>query len=198
VRAAHDPAARSNREIKLLALIGIGSVPAVVAGALLQGFFEGLFDVPRVAAAMLLVTGALLVAAEVYDRRHPTRDDVSPSGALFVGCAQALAIVPGISRSGATIAAGQFLGLSRYQATRFSFLLAVPVTAAAALLRVPDAVASGPGAVGILPMIVGFVAAFLSGYWAIGWLLQFVRRAPLLAFALYTFSFGLAALILLR
>jgi undecaprenyl-diphosphatase len=194
-----DAQVRSGPEWQTATSIAVGTVPAVVAGLLLQDFFEGLFEAPRVAAVMLLVTGVLLVSGERLGRRRPPREGVAPGGALAIGCAQAAAIVPGISRSGATIAAGQAYGLDRHRATRFSFLLAAPATAAAAALRTAEMLGGADDASGMAPLalIVGFVAAFVSGYWAIGWLLDYARRSPLLAFAVYVWLLGLISLLLI-
>lgn len=182
---------------RLILLLAFGSLPAIVAGLLLQDWFESLFDAPRVAAAMLLVTGTLLFVAERVGRGVDEASDLRARGSLLVGCAQAAAIVPGISRSGATISAGQMLGLTRHSATRFSFLLAAPVTAGAAILRFAELVRTSPTGDSYAVLAVGFVAAFASGFWSIGWLLRYVRRAPLYAFGAYVWLVGLAALWLL-
>lgn len=177
----------------LLLLIG-GTLPAVVAGLALRSTFEMLFARPPVASAMLLVTGALLVAAERMRRPGSQSRGPDTVQALTVGLAQAVAIVPGISRSGATIAAGLMVGLTREEATRFSFLLAGPVTVGAGLLELLQVQSIGPQSTDLNLLAVGFVAAFGSGYLAVGWLLAYVRRAPLYAFAAYVWLFGLYSL----
>ncbi len=187
---------------RMLVLLGIGSTPAITLGLLLQDWFEELFEAPAVAAGMLLVTGSLLVLAERLGKKAKSLDQLSLVGGFLIGCAQAAAMVPGISRSGATISAGQLIGLNRHSATRFSFLLAAPVTAGAAALRLGELLSSSPAGDSTgdsyVALAVGFVAAFASGYWSIGWLLQYVRRAPLYAFAAYTWLLGVVALWLLR
>lgn len=180
-----------------LALIAVATVPAAAAGLLFRDFFEGLFATPTLAAAMLVVTGAMLTGAEVVSRHRSARSNIPPAVALFIGLAQALAIVPGISRSGATIAAGMVAGLRREEATRFSFLLAAPIVIGAGSLQLAHFVRGGAIAGDVAVMAVGAAAALVVGYAAIELLLDFVRRRPLLPFAAYTAALGLAAIWLL-
>jgi undecaprenyl-diphosphatase len=187
-----DPGAR------LLVLLAVGTVPAVAAGVALEDTFAQLFQSPRLAALMLLLTGGLLLVAERLGRGAMRAESLAPSRALGIGVLQALAMIPGISRSGATIAGGQLVGLSRPQATRFSFLLAGPVAAAAAIYRFAQLPGGESGGPDLVVLGAGFAAALVSGYWAVGWLMDFVRRAPLNAFALYTWVFGLMSLWLMR
>ena len=125
-------------EARLLWLLALASIPGAVAGLLLDEWAETVFRSPALVATTMAVMGAVLFAA---DRRvsasGPAAEQVSLRDAVLVGLAQALAIVPGVSRSGATIIAGRFLGYRREEAARFSFLLATPITAGAALVKVP-------------------------------------------------------------
>jgi undecaprenyl-diphosphatase len=127
----------------------------------------------------------------------PGDEHVSLRDALLIGCAQALALVPGTSRSGATISMALFLGLRREAAARFSFLLALPITAGAALLKVPHLFRNG-GDTG--PVLIGMLAAGVSGFLAIRLLLSYVRRRDYLPFVAYRFAFAalVAAAILWR
>jgi undecaprenyl-diphosphatase len=199
-------------------LLALASVPAAAFGLLLEETFEETFSDPRLAAVFLFVTAAVLLGAEAIHKRRAAAAagvgpdelsdaqaradlgrDVSTTGtgdALAMGFAQAAAIFPGVSRSGATIAAGMARGLSREGAARFSFLLSIPVIAGAFVLKLPDLTGSsldasvyGGGAI-----IAGMVAAAVSGYWAIRFLLALVVGNTLRGFAVYVVAFGLFTL----
>jgi undecaprenyl-diphosphatase len=182
-------------QARLAWAILLGSLPAAVAGFLLEGFFEELFGKPAAAAGLLLVTAGILALSERLSRQERPMSTVRWSDALFIGGAQALAIMPGISRSGATIAAGLILGIRREMAARFSFLLSVPVILGAGLFKLLDLAAEG--GVGDLAgaMVVGFGVAAVSGYACIRWLLNYLARRPLYVFALYCLAFGLLNLV---
>lgn len=177
--------------------IAVGSVPAALAGALLENTFETLFHSPRAAAGFLLVTAGLLFASERLGRRVRSMESITLADGLIVGLAQALAITPGISRSGATIAAGLVRGLEREAATRYSFLLGLPVIFGAGLLQVGQLLAGMTQAEPAGTLAVGFLAALVSGFLAIHGLLRFVRRHRLDVFALYCALAGLLALLVL-
>jgi undecaprenyl-diphosphatase len=179
---------------RLLSWILLASVPAVVVGLSFKDFFEGLFAAPRAAAAMLFVTGALILVAEAMARQARDTQSLGGGRALIVGGAQALAIMPGISRSGATIAAGMFVGLDRAEAARFSFLLAAPIIVGAAGVQLLDFFGGDPSPGDLRPLAVGFLSAFGVGYLAIGGLLAWVRRAPLYVFVAWTWLLGAYAL----
>ncbi len=201
---------------RLAWLIIVGTLPAVVAGVLLEDFFESLFARPNWAAAFLLITGMLLVVSENWHRlddaenhaaaNSATADQagagllglqawsIPVAGALLIGVAQAMAIAPGISRSGATIAAGLVVGLSRREAARFSFLLATPVILGAGLVQLVDLMRSGTAAAQAPTLIAGFIVAAVSGYLAIRFLLDYLGRHTLYLFAGYCWSAGLIGL----
>jgi undecaprenyl-diphosphatase len=178
---------------RLTGLLAVGSIPAAIAGLLLEGVFESLFttteDVDRigalVVAVFLLGTAALLVAADaVYRRRAETARDlrtISLRDAVVVGLFQAVAIAPGISRSGATIAAGIFRGFSREAAARFSFLLSLPAIIGAAIISLPDL---PPGA-DWGAMAAATAVAAVTGFLAIAFLLRYLRTRVLRPFAVY-------------
>lgn len=174
-------------------LIVIATVPAAIIGFLLNDFFESLFSAPAAVGGLLLVTGGILAAAEIFYPKIPKVDTLRLGDALVVGLAQAAAIAPGLSRSGLTITAGVFRGLGREAAARFSFLLSVPIILGAGLTQVVDAIAD-PGATTWFPLALGFTAAAISGYLAIHFLLGFVRRRRFWPFAAYCWIVGLAAL----
>lgn len=190
-RSLADPDAR------LLALLILATVPGAAAGALLEDFFEGMFARPVAAAAFLLTTAGLLSAAELGHRlSSPSRPlrALSWADALTVGLAQAFAILPGISRSGATIAAGMGRGLGREDAARFSFLLAAPIIFGAGAMQLLKLAHAGNLAAEAPFLAVGFLTALASGLAAIHFLLAYVRRRPLYPFALYCALLGLLSL----
>jgi len=173
----------------------LGTLPAAIIGYLLEGFFAEMFSRPPAVAAFLLVTAALLAVAERLGRRERGLDALTWRDALFVGLGQALAIFPGISRSGATIAAGLARGVRRAAAARFSFLLATPVILGAGLFELLDLLQEG-GAASLVPvLVVGFLAAGLVGFGCIHFLLRYLQRRRLYPFAAYCAAVGAACLI---
>ena len=173
----------------------IGTVPAAALGFFAADLIEGLFSVPGWAAAFLMVTGLLLVAGERWIGQARPLDELGAHHALFIGLFQGLAIAPGISRSGATISAGRFLGLRRAEAARFSFLLATPAIAGAGGLQVARLAETGLLRQNLGLLLVGFVTALVSGYLIIRFLLSYLQRHSLLPFAAYCFGFGLLGLV---
>jgi len=171
--------------VRLAGLLIVGSIPAAAAGLLLEGFFEDLFSDPPIVALLLLGTAALLLLGEaVHDRQSPDRRDFEEIGALdavAMGLAQALAIAPGISRSGATIVAGLGRRLSRDAAARFSFLLGLPAILGAGLIQVPDF----PSGTDYGPVVAATAVSALSGFLAIAFLLRYLRTRTLRPFAVY-------------
>ncbi|MDI7277569.1 MAG: undecaprenyl-diphosphatase UppP, partial [Anaerolineae bacterium] len=154
----------------------VGTFPAVLLGVLAEDYVGGLFDAPGPVAALLVVTGLLLVASERWARRSRALEEIGTHHAALIGVFQALAIAPGISRSGATISAGRFLGLPRAEAARFSFLLAIPVIAGAGAMQVARLADAGTLDESLLPLLAGFVAALVSGYLVIRGLLSYLQR----------------------
>jgi len=176
-------------------LILLGTIPAALAGYFLEDFFEGMFGRPVAAAAFLLVTAALLTASERLGRRERDLHTLTWLDALLVGLAQALAILPGISRSGSTIAAGLARGLRREEAARFSFLLATPIILGAGLLKIVDLVKMGGLAAQVPTLVVGFAAASLVGLGCIHFLMGYLQRRRLYPFAVYCAVVGGACLL---
>lgn len=182
---------------KILLFILLGTIPGVVAGLLLEDYFESVFSEPILVAGMLLVTASLLVLSETLAQGGKPLDDLSLSDALIIGTAQALAIIPGISRSGSTIAAGLVRDFSRSDAARYSFLLATPIIIGAGAKQGLDVILGEAtlqsDMVGAL--VVGFLASALMGYACIVFLLALVRRQPLYGFAVYCVVFGLVSIL---
>jgi undecaprenyl-diphosphatase len=180
-RLLADPDAR------LLLYLALATVPGALAGVLLDKWAETVFRAPGLVALMMALMGAVLWAADRRAGSGAGGESLSLRDALVIGFAQALAIVPGTSRSGATISAALFLGHKREAAARFSFLLALPITAGAALVKVPALLRSGADTG---PVLLGMVAAAIFGLLAIRLLLGYVRTRTYVPFALYRFAFA--------
>ena len=180
---------------RLAGYIILGTVPAVIAGLLLEGPAESIFRSPAMIAATLAGAGLLLWVADRTGRLQRKLDSLRLADALIIGLFQALAIMPGVSRSGITMTAGLFRGLNRMAAARFSFLLSVPVIMGAGVYKLPQIVQQGsaPGQFGFY--LAGFLAAAVSGYLVIAFLLRFVQTHSFVVFVYYRFL--LAALVLL-
>jgi undecaprenyl-diphosphatase len=186
---------------RLLAWLVIGSIPAAVIGGALSGFFEDLFASTTAVGIFLLVTSALLWGADLVTARaarigrEPTpAGKMAPLDALLVGCYQALAIAPGISRSGSTIAAGVFLGFDRQTAARFAFLLSIPAILGAFLFSLGD-IATGMAGTGGIAYVVGFLAAVISGFLAVRFMMRYLKEHRLRPFAIYTLALGLFVIV---
>jgi undecaprenyl-diphosphatase len=173
--------------------IAIGTIPAVIAGGLGESFIEDHLGEPWQISILLIVGGLVLAWADRRPQRQAI-DQVAPRQGLYIGLAQALALAPGVSRSGITITAGRFLGLDRDAAARVSFLLLAPVTAGAVAFKAYKAASEGlpDGVAG--PMIVGTIAAAVSGYLAIAGLLAIVRRHSYDPFVIYRVIVGVGLL----
>ncbi len=166
----------------------IGTIPGAIAGLLLEKAAETAFRAPALMATTLMVMGVMLWASDRFSPQSRKMDQMTWRDALLIGMAQACALVPGFSRSGSTITGARLLKLDRTSAAVFSFLLSMPITAAAAILKVPDAVREGIST----PLVVGVVSAALSSWLAIAVLLRYVSRNSFGLFALYRLILGVA------
>jgi undecaprenyl-diphosphatase len=177
-------------EGRLLWLLAAATVPGVLAGLLLEKWADTVLRAPVIVATSMFVMGAVLLMADRSSRGRGEVLGISVKDALLIGLAQAFAIVPGVSRSGATITMALFLGYKREEAARFSFLLAMPITFGAAVYKVPELFAQGGD-----PAVIfsGILAAGVVGFLSIRFLLAFVRARDYRPFAYY--RFGFAALI---
>jgi len=178
----------------MVALLIAGSVPTAVIGLLFKDFFVGLFERPDIVCIMLLVTGTLLWVAERLRRAESSRKQMTFVDALVVGTVQGCAIIPGISRSGSTIAALLMRGIDGETAARFSFLLALPAVFGAALLSLKDL--DHVAGITLLPYVAGTLAALVTGLFCIHLLMGIIRRRRLHWFALYCWLAGGVGLIL--
>jgi len=181
---------------RLFLAIIIGTIPAAVIGYLFDDFFESLFHSPAAVAFFMILTGFLLVFAERWHRTGKTITKLTAVDALIIGFAQALAIAPGISRSGSTIAAGLIRGLDRPSAARFSFLLGTPIIFGAGLFQLKDLTDVGVSGNQPLTLLAGFLAAAIAGFLCIRWLLRYLQNHSLYIFAIWVWI--VAALSIIR
>jgi undecaprenyl-diphosphatase len=190
-----DRSFRGEPDRKLAWLLVAATIPAAVVGSVFQDVFESSFRQPGLVALMLVLGGILLFAADRIGRQTRDVDDVTFPVAVGIGFAQALALVPGISRSGVSISAARLAGLDRPAAARFAFLMATPITAGAIVFEARSLVAGDAGVdVELVPLLVGMLVAMVSGMLAIHFMLRFLRTRSLDVFVWY--RFGLAALVL--
>ena len=181
-----DPKAR-----RLVLMVVTATIPAVVAGTLLTEQVEHFQDSSTAVGAALVLTGAILLASKFLGRGSRHAEDVTALDSLGIGVAQALALLPGVSRAGAVITAGMVRGLSGTQAARFGFLMAVPVTLGAGTREALSIAGTG---VHVPELVVGTLVAAVSGYWAISLLIRALVRHGLWPFSFYCFLAGTAAL----
>jgi undecaprenyl-diphosphatase len=181
--------ARTPEERRVIYLI-LATVPGAVAGLLVQDYAETILRSPALTASALIVMGVVLWVVDRWARAGRTLADMRAGDALLLGCAQVFALVPGVSRSGSTMTAARALGFSREGAAAFSFLMSMPITFAAAVLEVPEAVREGVTA----PLVIGVLASAASGWLAIAVLLRYVARHSFGVFAVYRIALGLLVL----
>lgn len=177
---------------KLAWLTILATIPIGIVGVLFNDIVESMFMGLTVPAFLLLITGCLLYVSQRMNTGKIDVRNITLKEALIMGCGQALAILPGLSRSGTTIAAGLFAGLDKEFAAKFSFILSIPAILGAAVFQLKDL--SG-GSVEIGACIAGFIVAAISGYLAISFLLKIVREKSLDIFAYYCWIVGIIVLI---
>jgi undecaprenyl-diphosphatase len=195
-----DPA---DADAKLAWLLVVGTIPAGILGLLLEHKLRSIFASPQSASIFLMLNGLLLYGAELLRRRAPQTDvdddtriakQLGWGESAGIGAAQALALIPGFSRSGATMAGGLLAGLSNKDAARFAFLLATPIIGAAALLKLPELL--GPQGDGVRGQaLVAALCSALTAYLAVRFLMRFFETNTLLPFAIYCGAAGLACTI---
>ncbi len=170
---------------RLMGLIVLGSIPTAIIGLLFEDLFEQIFASPAALTVTFTLTGALLFLSGRVPQGEATELEMKPWQALLIGLAQGLAITPGISRSGTTIAVALFLGMRREYAARFSFLLSIPAIGGAFLLKLKDI---RPGAIAVDATLVGALAALVSGYLALRLLIRLVKSGDFSRFAWYVWA----------
>lgn len=181
---------------KLIGFIILASVPAVLAGLFLEDAIDFLFRDALYVGLWMIIVGEVFILAEAISKRFKKEVQIGWLQALIIGLAQAAALIPGISRSGSTIAAGLFQGATRERAARFSFLMAMPVIFGAGLLTVVKEMKGGGFDLELVPLVVGFVSSMLAGLGAVYFLMKFLKTHTLKAFAIYLFIVGGATAIL--
>jgi len=186
--------------LRLLVLVVVGTVPAAIVGFALERPLRALFGSPAVAAAFLVANGVVLYAAERLKRRGGAPlASLDAKGAFLVGLWQCLALIPGLSRSGATMVGGLIAGLHHKEAARFSFLLATPIIAGAGVLEVPKLMHAGAGDMGALALLAG-LSAGVTAYLSVAFLMRYFGKHDFEAldpFAYYCAATGALALLLL-
>ncbi len=180
-------------------LLVIATIPAVLVGPLLTGPIEDAIRKPAEVALMLCVGAAMLWLADRWGSKLREMASLSFGGALSIGIAQVLALVPGISRSGVSISAGLFLGLTREAAARFSFLMATPVVAGAGVWEARKLLSHDPTAphASAHLIVIGFIAAAIAGLLAIRFMLEFLKRRPVTVFVVYRVAAAILVFIVL-
>ncbi|MGB4430015.1 MAG: undecaprenyl-diphosphatase UppP [Thermacetogeniaceae bacterium] len=182
-----------SNEGRLFWYLVLATIPGAIMGLLLEEKAETVFRNPVLIAVMLIVLGVILYWADRKGRKLTDVNNISLGQSLMIGISQALAIIPGVSRSGITMTTGLLLGLTREGAARFSFLLSAPVIFGAGLIKVPDILAN-PGMINT-PFLIGMLVSALSGAASIGFLLKYVQKKDFLPFVWYRFLLGSVVLL---
>lgn len=194
-RSLWRPALRGHIDARMGWYIIIGTLPIAIGGVLLENTIQTTFRNLWVIGANLIIFGLILGIADRLGAKERPLDRLNLRDALLYGGAQMLALVPGVSRSGATISMGLGLGYRREAATRYAFLLAIPAVVASAIFQLPDVSASAEP--GMAKTLVATVVAFFVGYAVIAWLLRYLRTHSFLPFVIYRVALGALVLILL-
>jgi undecaprenyl-diphosphatase len=185
---------RNDPDARLIWLIVVGTIPAVVAGLLFKHRIEDHLRTPAIAAAMLAAGAVLLLAAEAAGAKTRREASLTLGEALLIGCAQAVALIPGVSRSGATLTVALFLGLRRSEAARFIFLLAIPAILGAAASEAPKLLTAGLGDTASL-FLIGIVSSAIVGYAAVKYFIRYLGNHSLAVFAWYRLALAAVTVI---
>ena len=191
--AVSDPARRQDPQARLAAYLVVGTVPVVIAGILFKDAIHGaLRALPIIATALIVVAVGLAIVEKIAQHKR-SLEELVLRDAVIIGCAQALALVPGVSRSGITILAAMAIGLRRDAAARFSFLLSIPAIAGAGLFEMKHVLHATESAT---PLLIGLAVAAVTGYASIAWLLKFLRTRTTMPFVVYRILVGAVILAL--
>lgn len=193
--AGETPAEAGLFTARLLGLIITACVPAVIVGTLLSDFIEQNVREPLIVALMLAVFGIIMLIADRIGPKNRRMDELTYPQAFLIGLAQALALVPGVSRAGITMTTGLFLGLKRDQAARFSFLMAIPIIGGAGAKQSLSLFKEHVTTNQLLLMLVGLVVAGVSGYFALRFLIQFLTNFSLAAFTYYRLALAVVVVL---
>lgn len=189
----------SDRDFRIAGAIVIGTIPVCVLGLILKPLLEqdgGVLRSLNVIACASIFMGLLLVVAEKISKHQRTLDDISGKDGALVGLAQAMALIPGCSRSGSTLTMALMLGLKRAEAARFSFLLGIPAVTLAGLLELYHMVKEGMADASLTSLAVGLISSTVVSYLAIAWLIKFLQQHGTWVFVGYRLIFGAAILYL--
>jgi len=189
---------------KLILYIIVASIPAVLTGLFFEDAIDFLFRDALYVGLWMIIIGQIFFLAEWYASKYKKEKELNLQSAIVIGLAQAVALIPGVSRSGSTIATGLFRGLSREKAARFSFLMSMPVVFGAGLLTaIKEMKKASEAGLGIsfgeqadlLPLIIGFASSALAGFAAVYFLMKFIKNHTLRGFGVYLFGIGTAAIV---
>jgi len=194
-RSLVQPALRGHLDARMGWYIIVGTIPIAIAGVLLESTIQTAFRNLWLIACNLILFGLILGVADRLARNVVPIERLGIRDAVLYGLAQMLALVPGVSRSGATISMGLFLGYTREAATRYAFLLAIPAVVASGIFQIPDI--SADAEPGMPKTIAATIVAFAVGYAVIGWLLRYIRTHSYLPFVIYRVGLGVLVLVLL-
>ncbi|SLM87857.1 undecaprenyl-diphosphate phosphatase [Brachybacterium nesterenkovii] len=198
LRGLVDKAQRATLEYRMGWMVIVGTLPVSIIGFLAKDYIREALRNLWFTAGMLILFSFVFIAAERWGRRERQTEELTMRDAVIMGFAQCLALIPGVSRSGATVSAGLFLNQDRAAATRFSFFLAIPAVLASGLFSLPDAFAPQAGqAASGAQLLVGAGIAFVLGYASIAWLLRFVSHHSFAWFAAWRIPVGLGVMGLL-
>ncbi len=198
IKAIRSSDYQSN-DFRLALGIGLGTIPIVFFGLLIKKFIPDFDNSPLRSLSAIawasIVMSLLLGVAEQVGKRKRKFEDLTVQDGVGMGLAQAMSLIPGVSRSGSTITAGLFMGLERATAARFSFLLGIPAITAAGLVELKGVLEEGLGNAGFLPLVLGVISAGIFSYLAIAWLLRFLQTQSTWVFIWYRLAFGVAILV---
>ncbi len=178
---------KDDYEVKTIGFILVSMIPAFIVGFTLRDAIEDIFMNPLLVSGMLIVTGVILFLTRFS--KHPV-GKITTGKAFLIGLSQAFAMIPGISRSGSTISTSLYLGISRDEAANFSFLMVIPVIAGAMILQMGEAIEVGIDSSEILSLLVGFLTAFISGFYALKYLIIILKKQGFHYFAYYCWAVG--------
>jgi undecaprenyl-diphosphatase len=174
-----------------LYLLIVATIPGALAGFVLEKKAETIFRHPLLIAVSLALMGLILYLADHYSKKELSIQDIGWKKAIIIGLAQAIAIIPGVSRSGSTMSAALFLGINRKDAARFSFLLSTPIILGASILKLPELLHNGIN----ISIIAGVVFSAMSGYLAIKYLLKFIEKTGYFPFFIYRLVLALIVVV---
>lgn len=183
---------KDDPDVRIILFILVSMIPALIVGFTLKDYVEGIFMNPLLVSGMLIVTGFILFMTKFA---KPPEGKITLGKSFLIGIAQAFAMIPGISRSGSTISTALYLGIKREDAANFSFLMVIPVIGGAMLLQIKEMLEVGMNDAQTLSLIVGFFTSFISGYYALKYLIIILKKKGFHYFAYYCWIVGALSLV---